>query len=629
MPTGDRYAKIQIMKSIKDHQSEQERLMPMRHSLAHIMAQAIIELWPGTELGIGPVIEDGFYYDVLLPDSQQLQEKDLAKITKRMHQIIKADLEFNQQDWDLKKAKKFFEDQRFKIDLIGDLEHKGTTKVGQVASQGKDTVSVYITGDDQFIDLCGGPHQSSTGKVGKFKLTRIAGAYWRGDSKNPQLQRVYGVAFEDDQKLEEYFLRLEEAKKRDHRVLGEKLKLFMHSDKVGAGLPLLLPRGEELKDLLIRYMRQMEQERGYQYVSTPVLTHEALYQASGHADYYLDNMYSTEVDEEGNRFYLKPMNCPHHHQIYERLVQSYRDLPLRLAEASPLYRYELSGTLTGLIRVRGPITQNDAHIYVTSDQLKAEFIKVIELFSAVYQEFEIEDYWFRLSLPDFGKDKFAESGDRWQYAADQIREALVETGSEFVEVEGEAAFYGPKLDVQIRNVTGKEDTIATSQIDILVPERMGLKYTDQDNQDQIPIVIHRAIMGSFERFIGFLLEKTAGYLPFWLAPEQVRILVVTDRAEAYVREIESVLKDLVLKQPLKANQLRYQIDDRAESLGKKIRQAEQDKIPVQIIVGEKDQDNRTISLRKKFNDQSEEQTIEFDQLANYLSSLAESRGKYE
>ncbi|MCA9349660.1 threonine--tRNA ligase [Candidatus Saccharibacteria bacterium] len=617
------------MKSQKEYQVEQERLRPMRHSLAHIMAQSIIELWPGTELGIGPVIEDGFYYDVLLPDGQQLQQKDLAKITKRMHQIIKADLPFRQEDWSISRAKDFFADQPFKLELIADLEQRGTTKPGQEAFEGKDLVGVYITGDEQFIDLCGGPHEASTGKVGKFKLTRVAGAYWRGDNKNPQLQRVYGVAFASDQELEEYFVRLEEAKKRDHRVLGEKLKLFMHSDKVGAGLPILLPRGEQIKDLLIRYMRQLEQAKGYQYISTPVLTHEALYQASGHADYYLDNMYCTEVDEEGNRFYLKPMNCPHHHQVYERLVQSYRDLPLRLAEASPLYRYELSGTLTGLIRVRGPITQNDAHIYVTPDQLKAEFIKVIDLFSEVYQEFEIEDYWFRLSLPDFGKDKFTEDGDKWQYAADQIREALFETGSEFVEAEGEAAFYGPKLDVQIRNVMGKEDTIATSQIDILVPGRMGLKYIDQENQEQTPIVIHRAIMGSFERFIGFLLEKTGGYLPFWLAPEQVRILIVTDKAGAYVGEIESVLSSLALNQPLQANQLRYKVDDRAESLGKKIRQAEQDKIPVQIIVGEKDQENRTISLRKKFSDKSEEQTIEFDQLANYLSSLAESRGKNE
>ena len=617
------------MKSQKEYQVEQERLRPMRHSLAHIMAQAILEIWPGTKLGIGPVIEDGFYYDILLPDKESLQEKDLAKITKKMHQIIKVDLPFRQEDWSIARAKDFFADQPFKLELIADLEQRGTTKPGQEAFEGKDLVGVYITGDEQFIDLCGGPHEASTGKVGKFKLTRVAGAYWRGDNKNPQLQRVYGVAFASDQELEEYFVRLEEAKKRDHRVLGEKLKLFMHSDKVGAGLPILLPRGEQIKDLLIRYMRQLEQAKGYQYISTPVLTHEALYQASGHADYYLDNMYCTEVDEEGNRFYLKPMNCPHHHQVYERLVQSYRDLPLRLAEASPLYRYELSGTLTGLIRVRGPITQNDAHIYVTPDQLKAEFVKVIDLFSEVYQEFEIEDYWFRLSLPDFGKDKFTEDGDKWQYAADQIREALFETGSEFVEVEGEAAFYGPKLDVQIRNVMGKEDTIATSQIDILVPGRMGLKYIDQENQEQTPIVIHRAIMGSFERFIGFLLEKTGGYLPFWLAPEQVRILIVTDKAGAYVGEIESVLSSLALNQPLQANQLRYTVDDRAESLGKKIRQAEQDKIPVQIIVGEKDQENRTISLRKKFSDKSEEQTIEFDQLANYLSSLAESRGKNE
>jgi len=455
-------------------------------------------------------------------------------------------------------------------------------------------VSFYTDGD--FTDLCRGPHAESTGKVGAFKLMRVAGAYWRGKDTNPQMQRLYGIAFETKESLEAYLHMLEEAKRRDHRVIGPAMDMYMISDAVGAGLPLMMPRGETLKNLLIRYMRQEEEKRGYQYVETPVLAHENLYIRSGHAAFYSDDMYKL-TDDEDQTFYIKPMNCPHHHMIYEKQVGSYRDLPYRLAEVGRIYRKELSGTLTGLIRVRGPISQNDSHIYVTPEQLKDEFIKVLDLFKTVYETMGIKDYWYRLSLPDFAKDKFGGDRELWEGAGESIRQAMREFGAEFMEAEGEAAFYGPKIDVQTRNVLGKEDTIATSQVDILVPKRMGLKYIDSENREQIPMIIHRAILGSYERFIGFLIEKTAGWLPFWLAPEQVRVLTINEAVAPYVDEIVEILRGIVLSEPLKYNELRYTVDNRNESLGKKIREAASYKIPVQLIVGPKDMQAREVSVR--------------------------------
>ena len=445
---------------------------------------------------------------------------------------------------------------------------------------------------------------------------RVAGAYWRGKETNPQMQRLYGVAFATQTELDEYLERLEQAKLRDHRVLGPQLEIYMISDSVGAGLPLMLPRGETLKNTLIKYMRQEEENRGYSYVETPVLAHEDLYKRSGHAAYYSDDMYKLK-DDEDQVFYLKPMNCPHHHMIFEKMVTSYRDLPFKLAEAGRIYRKELSGTLTGLIRVRGPITQNDSHIYVRPDQLKDEFIKVLELFKTVYETMGINDYWYRLSLPDFSKDKYGGDPKAWQEAGDAIRAAMREFGVDFTEVEGEAAFYGPKVDVQSRNVLGKEDTIATSQVDILVPYRMDLNYIDESGNKVKPIIIHRAILGSYERFIGFLLEKTAGWLPFWLAPEQVRILTINNTVDDYVDDIKQILDGVILSKPLKYNELRYAVDNRNESLGKKIREATNMKIPVQLIVGQKDKDAREVSVRL----QDKEEKVALDGLRDYILSL--------
>ena len=603
----------------------EEQLKIMRHSLAHITAAAIKRLWPEAKFGVGPIVDNGFYYDIDLGETK-ISESNFPKIEKEMRGIINYGDVFEHYELPIDQAIDWAKknNQPYKEELLNDLKRSGTTiakdideaELG-VAADGKSAVeSVTFYKNGNFVDLCRGPHLANTKEAGAFKLMRVAGAYWRGKETNPQMQRLYGVAFATQAELDEYLERLEQAKLRDHRVLGPQLGIYMISEDVGSGLPLMMPRGETLKNILIKYMRQEEEARGYHYVETPVLAHETLYKRSGHAKFYNDDMYRL-TDDEGQVFYIKPMNCPHHHMIFEKMVESYRDLPFKLAEAGRIYRKELSGTLTGLIRVRGPITQNDSHIYVRPDQLKDEFIKVLELFKSVYETMGIKDYWYRLSLPDFSKDKYGGDPKAWQEASDAIRSAMHEFGAEFVEVEGEAAFYGPKVDVQIRNVLGKEDTIATSQVDILVPYRMDLNYIDESGNKVKPIIIHRAILGSYERFIGFLIEKTAGWFPFWLAPEQVRVLTINNTIEEYVNEIKEILDGIVLTKPLKYNELRYAVDDRNESLGKKIREATNMKIPVQLIVGPKDKDMREVSVRT----QAGEEKIALDKLAQYLLSL--------
>lgn len=603
----------------------EEQLHAMRHSLAHITAAAVKRLWPEAKFGIGPVVENGFYYDIDLGD-EKISDQQFGKIEKTMRRVISESQDFEHFMMPIDQAIEWAKEssQPYKGELLNDLKRSGTTVASDLDADELGTitdgnaaveeVSFYKNGD--FTDLCRGPHVTNTKEVGAFKLLRIAGAYWRGSEKNPQMQRLYGVAFATQEELDHHLDMLEQAKLRDHRVLGEQLKIFTISEDVGKGLPLMMPHGATIKNLLGRYMRQLEEARGYQYVDTPVIANERLYQRSGHAKFYADDMF-TITDSEDQKFYVAPMNCPHHHQIYEKMVLSYNDLPLRLAEQAGLYRHEKSGTLTGLIRVRGPITQNDAHIYVTKDQLKDEFKAVLGLFQEVYKEFGIDDYWYRLSLPDFGKDKYEGDQAVWQESGEIIREAMQELGVNFVEAEGEAAFYGPKVDVQTRNVLGKEDTIATSQIDVLVPGRMDLTYADANSNAQHPIIIHRAILGSLERFIGFYLEKTAGWLPFWLAPEQIRILTINDTVLDYVAEIKQALSDVVLMKPLKYNELRITVDSRNESLGKKIREATNMKIPVQLIVGPQDKEAREISVRT----QSGEEKVAFDQLTAYLRNL--------
>lgn len=603
----------------------EEQLYAMRHSLAHITAQAVQHLWPEAKFGVGPVVENGFYYDIDIP-GVKLSIDDFPRIETEMKKVIAADYVFERSEKPVNEAIAWAESlkQPYKAELLHDLKRAGTTvakdldasEMGTIAEGDAAVESVSFYTDGDFTDLCRGPHANSTGRVGAFKLMRVAGAYWRGKETNPQMQRLFGVAFATQEELGRYLDMLEEAKKRDHRVLGEQLRMVTFSEDVGKGLPLLMPRGSKVKNLLSRYMCQVEEAAGYDYVDTPVITHERLYQKSGHAQFYADDMFSM-VDAEGQKFYVSPMNCPHHHQIYNRVVESYNDLPLRLAEHAGLYRHELSGTLTGLIRVRGPITQNDAHLYVTKGQLKDEFKKVLELFRDVYEVMGVSDYWYRLSLPDFDKDKFEGDKKVWQETGDLIRQAMDELGVQYVEAEGEAAFYGPKIDVQTRNVLGKEDTIATSQIDVLIPERMDLTYVAADGTKQRPIIIHRAILGSLERFIGFYLEKTAGWLPFWLAPEQARILTINETVADYVAEIGEVLRGVVLMEPLRYNELRYSVDDRNESLGKKIREATELKVPMQLIVGPKDKEAREVSVRT----QSGEEKVPIDKLGRYIQGL--------
>lgn len=605
----------------------EEQLYAMRHSLAHIMAQAVGRLWPGAKFGVGPVVENGFYYDIDLGETK-ISEADFKKIEKEMRRVINQDYEFVRNEKQIDEAITWAEagKQPYKAELLNDLKRAGTTvardldatEMGTIADgdAALEQVSFYTDGD--FTDLCRGPHAESTGKVGAFKLMRVAGAYWRGNEKNPQMQRLYGVAFATEEELAEHLVMLEEAEKRDHRKLGQELELFFISESVGKGLPLLLPRGEKVKHTLMTLMRQEEEARGYTYVATPVLTQEELYKRSGHADYYLENMYATAPDEEGNKFYVKPMNCPHHHMVFEKLQPSYKDLPLRLSEHAGLYRYELSGTLTGLIRMRGPITQNDSHMYMTSEQVEKEFDDLLAFFKYIYSICGVEGYWYRLSLPDFTKGKYAGDPEKWKSASETIRRCLERSGEPFVAVEDEAAFYGPKLDVQIKNVHGKEDSIATVQIDVLVPERMGITYVDAEGRKQHPIVIHKSIMGAFERFMGFLIEQTAGWFPFWLAPEQVRILTINETVSDYVDEITTILSEVVLMKPVKYNEVRFTTDARNESLGKKIREATAMKIPVQLIVGPKDKEAREVSVRT----QAGEEKVKLDELAGYLKELA-------
>ncbi len=564
-----------VKKSILE--SSEEQLHKVRHSLAHLLAASVLKKFPDAELGIGPIIEDGFYYDFKLP--RTLTPEDLKEFETSMRELAKQELSFKKKIIEQSEASLILKNQSFKLELAKELSEK------------KSPLSFYETGKNTFIDLCAGPHVKNTKEIDPegFKLMKIAGAYWRGDSKREQLQRIYGVAFNSKKELDEYLARLEEAQKRDHRVLSEKMGIFMFSDTVGAGYPLWLPNGEIIKHELIEYMRTKEESCGYKYVSTPILTHGALYERSGHKQFYGENMYHF-IDPEGVETFIKPMNCPHTHMIYEKLVTSYRDLPLRLAEAGGIYRFELSGTLTGLIRVRGAITQNDSHIYVAPTDLKNELKKVIELFRDVYSEVGLKDYSFRLSLPDFNKKGGKFGGDKklWQWAADELSSVLKESGLPYTEAIGEAAFYGPKLDVQAKNVMGKEDTIATAQVDILVPKRMGLNYVDDNGQKQNPIVIHRAILGSYERFIAFLLEQTAGRLPLWLSPIQTVILPIGEAHQSYANEI------LI---QLKSNKIRAAVFSENATLGKRIREAEMQKIPYILIVGDKELALKQISIR--------------------------------
>lgn len=566
------------------------KLEMMRHSCAHLVASAIQALYPEAKFGVGPVVENGFYYDVEFPET--ISEESLKEIEKKAKHLIKQNLKFERIEMGIDEAIKFFSDknQTYKVLLLNDLKERGTTKMSVEESQDfgesiKD-VSLYKTGE--FVDLCRGPHIESTKEMGAFKLTKLAGAYWRGDEKNPQLQRVYGVCFATEEELNNYLKMLEEAEKRDHRKLGRDLDIYSFDDEVGSGLPLWHPNGTILIEEIEKLAKEKEYEFGYCRVQTPHIAKQELYLRSGHLPYYKDSMFPPmEMDNE--IYYLKAMNCPHHHKIFGSKKRSYRELPIRYAEYGHCYRYEDSGALFGLMRVRS-LSMNDAHIYCTEEQFEEEFIKVLDLYKFYFELFGITKYQMRLSKhakDGLGK-KYVDNERLWIKTEDQVRNALIKSGMPFVEVDNEAAFYGPKIDVEIWSVIGREFTLATNQLDFAVPERFNLTYIDKDGTEKTPICIHRAPLSTHERLIGFLLEHYAGAFPVWLSPIQIQLVPVSEK------HVDGALK---LQQECKDLNIRVAIDDADETVGKKVKKAVTQKIPYIVVVGDNELSGQDWTIR--------------------------------
>ena len=570
------------------------------HSTAHLMAQAVKRLFPKTKVTIGPFLENRFYYDFDV--ETPFTEDDLLKIEEEMLKISEENLSIVHQTKSQTEAVKFFEsiNETYKVEIINDLGDDETLKV---YSQG------------EFTDLCRGPHVPSTGVIKHFKLLASSAAYWRGDENNQTLQRVYGTSFQNKKDLKKYLLMLEEQKKRDHRKIGKELDLYFFDEEVGPGLPLWTPNGTVLIDELEALANEMETASGYLRVRTPHLTKGELYEKSGHLEHYISSMYSA-MDVDGIDYYMKPMNCPHHHKIFANSPKSYRDLPYRLSEYGTCYRYEKSGELFGLMRVRS-MQMNDGHIYCTEEQFKNEFIDVCNLYMKYFKIFGIEKYEMRLSLhdpKDLGK-KFIDNPTLWKKTEDDVRNALKGAKLKFVESVGDAAFYGPKIDVQVWSSIGREFTLATNQVDFAVPDRFDLNYTDKDGSSKTPLCIHRAPLGTHERFIGFLIEHFGGNFPLWLAPKQVTILPVSDKYNDYA---ESITKEL------KSSGVRASLDSRSEKIGSKIRDAEMQKINIMIIVGEKEVENQTVTIRRRFVKEQKELSLqEFSK--DILSEIKERR----
>ncbi|MGX4583797.1 threonine--tRNA ligase [Paenibacillus chitinolyticus] len=554
----------------------EEGVEVLRHSTAHLMAQAIKRLYGerAVKLGIGPVIEDGFYYDIDIENP--LTPEDLTKIEKEMAKIVQENLPIVRRVVSREEAIAIFEElgDPLKLELIRDLPEDSV-------------LTIYDQGE--FFDLCRGPHLPSTGKIKAFKLLSVAGAYWRGDSKNKMLQRIYGTAFPKKAELDEHLHLLEEAKKRDHRKLGRELKMFTFSKEVGQGLPIWLPAGAKVRRIMERYIVDLEERLGYQHVYTPVLANVELYKTSGHWDHYHEDMFPKMV-MDNEELVLRPMNCPHHMMVYKSDMRSYRELPVRIAELGTMHRYEMSGALTGLHRVRA-MTLNDAHIFCRPDQIKEEFARVINLIRHVYEDFGIKDYRFRLSYRDpKDTEKYFPNDEMWEMSQRMLREVVEEMNLPFYEAEGEAAFYGPKLDVQIRTALKKEETLSTVQLDFLLPERFELEYIGEDGQKHRPVVIHRGIISTMERMTAFLLENYAGALPTWLMPVQAKVIPVSPSYEAYANDVT---------EKLLAAGIRAEADNRNEKLGYKIREAQLEKTPYMLVVGENEMNSGTLSVRKR------------------------------
>ena len=546
------------------------------HTTSHIMAQAIKRLHKNdnVQLAIGPAIEAGFYYD--FDTEYRFSEEDFEKIEEEMKKIIKEDLPIERFELPRNEAIKLMKEagENYKVELIEDLPE------GEV-------ISFYKQGE--FTDLCAGPHLMSTGKVKSVKLLSTSGAYWKGDEHNKMLQRIYAVSFPKASLLEEHLAKLEEAKERDHRKLGKDLELFMTHKLVGSGLPMYLPNGATVRRLLERYIQDKEIKMGYKHVYTPSLANVDLYKTSGHWDHYKEDMFPV-MKMENEELVLRPMNCPHHMLIFKSKMRSYKDLPIRIGELAHDFRYEDSGTVCGIERVR-EMCQNDAHLFVRPDQIKDEVAKVVKLILDVYQDFGFKDYKFRLSLRDKNdKHKYFDDDQMWENAESELREILTELGLDFYEAEGEAAFYGPKLDVQLKSAIGHDVTVSTCQLDFLLPERFELEYIGEDGKEHRPVVIHRAILGTFDRFMAFLIEETKGAFPTWLAPTQVKILPISDKYLEYANNV----KDALLEKDV-----RVEIDDRAEKIGYKIREAQLQKIPYMLVVGEKEQEAGQVGVRNR------------------------------
>jgi len=580
--------------------NDNENIYRIRHSLAHILAQAVLQIQPDAELGFGPPIDTGFYYDFRL--SEPLAPEDLNKIEKKMKKIIKSNQPFEQYDLAVDETCDYLK------------EHNQPLKAEYAQELGVLNPKLSFFKNGPFVDMCEGPHVEKTRDIPMdcFKLDSIAGSYWRGDSDKPMLTRIYGLAFETKEQLQEFLEERKLAQERDHRKLGKELDLYTMDDEVGLGLPLWLPNGTVLRDELENFAKDVEFQAGYQRVATPHITKENLYYTSGHLPYYKDTMYSP-IEIDGENYYLKPMNCPHHHKIYASWMRSYRDLPLRMAEYGTCYRYEHSGSLSGLLRVRA-LAMNDAHIYCTEEQVREEFKDVLKMHQDYYEKFRIKKYWVRLSLHARDENKFIDSEDRWQFAEGIVRDCLEELEIPYKAEEGEAAFYGPKVDFQIRNVIGREETASTNQLDFAVAQRFDLKYTGEDGKEHEPYIIHRAPLGTHERFIAFLIEHFGGAFPTWLAPVQVRIVPVAEAFFEYGEE---------LKRTFFQNGFRVELDNGSDKFGKKIRNAITRKIPNILIIGEKEMQERSITWRRYCK--KEQVSMAFDDFLKLLVRMRDDR----
>lgn len=577
---------------------ENERLQRLNHSGAHLLAQAVKHLYPNAKFWVGPVIEEGFYYDIDL-GNVTLTEEDLPKIEKEMKKIVKDGKKIIRHELTRQEALEMFKNDEYKIDLIERMPED-------------EVITCYSQGD--FTDLCRGPHVESTKELKHFKLLKVSGAYYKGDSKNKMLQRIYGICFDTEEELQKHLEFLEDCKQRDHRKLGKDLGIFMFSELVGKGLPMWLPNGFTVRQNLVNYIMNKEISLGYKHVMTPSLGNVDLYKTSGHWDHYKEDMFpAMELDDEA--YVLRPMNCPHHMMMFKNSLHSYRDLPVRIAEIANDFRYEASGAVCGIERTRA-FTQNDSHIFCRLDQIKDEFQGVVKLILDVYKDFGFNDYEFRLSLRDKNdKEKYFDNDEMWDKAENELRKVLTELNIPFYEAEGEAAFYGPKLDVQVKSAIGHDVTLSTCQLDFLLPERFELTYIDEEGKKVRPVVIHRAILGSLDRFIAFLLEETKGALPLWLAPVQVNIIPVSSGHQLdYAYEVKEILEK---------SGIRVEVDARNEKLGYRMRESQTKKIPYTLVLGDNEKENKTVTYRK--HGSSDKETLSIDDFKELVLTQIEEK----